>query len=350
MPQESTDALASGLRELLVVAQSDCRRDRARLCGIAAGAGGASRGLCRDRLRHRPQQGGTHQQWRVADAHAARTSAWPRRARRGDFHATVGFFRNRESECACDLRADAAVAPPRAGPHLYRAHGRGYRAAFETRPVDRSGIHHLSRHDAGCAQAHPRKERAEGGRDFFLAYSPEREDPGNPDYETSTIPRVVGGDDPLDRRSRGGTLRPDREQGRAGGKLRHRRSGEADGEHLPRGEHRARQRTEADLRPHGHQCVGCDRCRENQALRLHAVLSGAGPRRALHSHRSVLPDVESARIQCADALHRACWRGQCGGTAPRHRRAGRSAQRQAAEEPLRRENPAARHGLQEECR
>lgn len=33
------------------------------------------------------------------------------------------------------------------------------------------------------------------GKDFFLAYSPEREDPGNIDFETSTIPKVVGGDD-----------------------------------------------------------------------------------------------------------------------------------------------------------
>ena len=32
------------------------------------------------------------------------------------------------------------------------------------------------------------------GRDFFLAFSPEREDPGNPDYHTATIPKVVGGD------------------------------------------------------------------------------------------------------------------------------------------------------------
>ncbi len=31
------------------------------------------------------------------------------------------------------------------------------------------------------------------GKDFFLAYSPEREDPGNPDYSTRTIPKVVGG-------------------------------------------------------------------------------------------------------------------------------------------------------------
>ena len=31
------------------------------------------------------------------------------------------------------------------------------------------------------------------GEDFFLAYSPEREDPGNPNFTTSTIPKVVSG-------------------------------------------------------------------------------------------------------------------------------------------------------------
>src|SRR5918994_502861 len=31
------------------------------------------------------------------------------------------------------------------------------------------------------------------GRDFFLAYSPERVDPGNQDYTTTNIPKVVGG-------------------------------------------------------------------------------------------------------------------------------------------------------------
>ncbi len=34
------------------------------------------------------------------------------------------------------------------------------------------------------------------GKDFYLAYSPEREDPGNPDYTASGIPKVVGGMDP----------------------------------------------------------------------------------------------------------------------------------------------------------
>ncbi len=34
------------------------------------------------------------------------------------------------------------------------------------------------------------------GTDFFLGFSPEREDPGNPNFETSTIPKVVAGDGP----------------------------------------------------------------------------------------------------------------------------------------------------------
>ncbi|MDQ6891339.1 MAG: nucleotide sugar dehydrogenase [Acidobacteriota bacterium] len=35
------------------------------------------------------------------------------------------------------------------------------------------------------------------GEDFFLAFSPEREDPGNARFATATIPKVVGGVDPL---------------------------------------------------------------------------------------------------------------------------------------------------------
>ena len=35
------------------------------------------------------------------------------------------------------------------------------------------------------------------GNDYFLAYSPEREDPGNPDYTAGGIPKVVGGHEKL---------------------------------------------------------------------------------------------------------------------------------------------------------
>ncbi|MFC5695800.1 UDP-N-acetyl-D-glucosamine 6-dehydrogenase [Pseudomonas sp. GCM10022186] len=34
------------------------------------------------------------------------------------------------------------------------------------------------------------------GEDLFLVYSPEREDPGNPNFETRTIPKVIGGHTP----------------------------------------------------------------------------------------------------------------------------------------------------------
>ena len=37
------------------------------------------------------------------------------------------------------------------------------------------------------------------GTDFYLAFSPEREDPANPDFTTRTIPKVVGGFDPASR-------------------------------------------------------------------------------------------------------------------------------------------------------
>jgi UDP-N-acetyl-D-glucosamine dehydrogenase len=37
------------------------------------------------------------------------------------------------------------------------------------------------------------------GEDYFVAYSPEREDPGNPDFTAGNIPKVVGGIDPPSR-------------------------------------------------------------------------------------------------------------------------------------------------------
>jgi UDP-N-acetyl-D-glucosamine dehydrogenase len=35
------------------------------------------------------------------------------------------------------------------------------------------------------------------GKDYFLAYSPEREDPGNPDFSAGRIPKVIGGYDSM---------------------------------------------------------------------------------------------------------------------------------------------------------
>jgi UDP-N-acetyl-D-glucosamine dehydrogenase len=41
------------------------------------------------------------------------------------------------------------------------------------------------------------KSGLEAGRDFFLCFSPERVDPGNPKYQTVNIPKVVGGSTPV---------------------------------------------------------------------------------------------------------------------------------------------------------
>jgi UDP-N-acetyl-D-glucosamine dehydrogenase len=38
------------------------------------------------------------------------------------------------------------------------------------------------------------KSNLTSGREFFIAYSPEREDPGNIEFSTTSIPKVVGGD------------------------------------------------------------------------------------------------------------------------------------------------------------
>jgi UDP-N-acetyl-D-glucosamine dehydrogenase len=48
---------------------------------------------------------------------------------------------------------------------------------------------------------HPVLERGglKVGQDVFLAFSPEREDPGNAHFSTKTIPKVVGADDPQSR-------------------------------------------------------------------------------------------------------------------------------------------------------
>jgi UDP-N-acetyl-D-glucosamine dehydrogenase len=49
----------------------------------------------------------------------------------------------------------------------------------------------------------PRFERAglRSGKDFFVAFSPEREDPGNPKFHTRNIPKIVGGMDDGARRA-----------------------------------------------------------------------------------------------------------------------------------------------------
>ena len=139
------------------------------------------------------------------------------------------------------------------------------------------------------------------------------------------IPKVVGGDGPTALASGRGALSIAVRAHGSGVLDADGRGGEADREHLSRRQHRARERAEACLRTHGHRRLGGDRCRQDEALRLHAVLPRPGARRPLHSDRPVLPHLEGARIRRRNPLHRARRRdqhahaGPCGGTVGQRR-------------------------------
>ncbi len=57
---------------------------------------------------------------------------------------------------------------------------------FENAPLVQTDIGHSE-------QSEKSNSKFVVGQDFFLAFSPEREDPNNPKYTTKTIPKVVGG-------------------------------------------------------------------------------------------------------------------------------------------------------------
>ena len=148
------------------------------------------------------------------------------------------------------------------------------------------------------------------GVDFHLAFSPERVDPGP--------------DRPHDQDRSQGRGRHQRGFDRGGGgAVRHRhrhrpsrldaggrRADKAAREHLPLGQHRARQRARTALRPDGDRHLGGRRRRRDEAVRLHAFRAGPRPRRPLHPDRPLLPDLEGAGVRLLDPIHRARRRGQ----------------------------------------
>ena len=143
------------------------------------------------------------------------------------------------------------------------------------------------------------------GVDFFLAFSPERVDPGNPTFNTHNVPKVVGGVGArVDASWRRALRRGDRDH-RAGQLAAGGRDGQAAREHLPHGQHRAGERNRADVRSPRPRRLGSREGGRDQAVRVHAVLSGPRPRRSLHPDRSVLPLVEGQADRLRSALHRA---------------------------------------------
>ena len=111
----------------------------------------------------------------------------------------------------------------------------------------------------------------EAGEDFHLAMSPERVDPGRTDWTTKTTPKVVGGLTPACTEAAAAVYRSAVDTVHDGLDARGGRADEAAREHLPLGQHRARQRARAALRPDGHRRLGGRRRRGDEAVRLHVV-------------------------------------------------------------------------------
>ena len=124
------------------------------------------------------------------------------------------------------------------------------------------------------------------GRDFALAYSPERIDPGRGLEHVAKTPKVVGRPHARGRRAREGLLRDVHPRGARRLDAARGRDGQADREHVPSREHRARQRARVPVEGPRRRPVGVDPRRRDEALRLHAVLPGPRRRRPLHRDRS----------------------------------------------------------------
>ena len=203
------------------------------------------------------------------------------------------------------LRADAAPEDEGSGSVLRRARRRSRGRDAQKRPADHSRVNDLSRHDRRSRPADAREPRRQGGRRLLPRLLARARGSGQPEIQH---PQHSQGRGRCWRREhRGGrpALRIDRRHRRAGQLDASRRDGEAAREHFPRGQHRHGQRARADVPQDGHRRVGSDRCGEDQAVRVHAVLPRSRAGRPLHSDRSVLSLVEGAAERLRMPVHRA---------------------------------------------
>jgi nucleotide sugar dehydrogenase len=166
------------------------------------------------------------------------------------------------------------------------------------------------------------------GKDFYVGFSPEREDPGNADFHTRSIPKIVSGL---------GAEAAELVESFYSNVVEHTVcvSSPATAEAVKITENVFRAVNVALVNElkvifDGYRCLGNHRCCCDQALWFHALLPGAGSWWALHSDRPVLPHMARTRIWCGDAVYRAGWRnkpchallchGEAGGSAGPHDR------------------------------
>jgi UDP-N-acetyl-D-glucosamine dehydrogenase len=149
----------------------------------------------------------------------------------------------------------------------------------------------------------PKFERRglKAGRDFFLIFSPEREDPGNPNFHTQNIPKVVGGVTPACKTL--GSLLYFQIVDRV---ITVSSTEVAEFTKILENTFRA-----VNIALVNELKILADRMNVDirssrvQTVRFYALLSGTRPRRALYSHRPLLSRLESQRAQLQHPFHRA---------------------------------------------
>ena len=147
---------------------------------------------------------------------------------------------------------------------------------------------------------------AELDKDFLLAFSPERVDPGNPQFQTHNIPKVVGGVSKDSTEAAAMLYGQIVERGASRFVGPRRRGVQAVGKHLSRDQYRHGERNGQALQRPRHRHLGGRPCGGDQAVRLYAVLSRAGHRRSLHPARPALFVVEGTSAWLRFAIHLAC--------------------------------------------
>ena len=141
-----------------------------------------------------PPQGRRHQPRRVVHPRRARRTRSPRSSATGACAPRPTSRVVRDARHGQHLRADAAAQDEGPRHVVHRVGGRGDRrptctracsSSSSRRPIPGRPRNSCSRCSsaAACGRA----------RDFFLAFSPERVDPGNPTFQTRNVPKVVGG-------------------------------------------------------------------------------------------------------------------------------------------------------------
>ena len=189
-----------------------------------------------------------HQPWReLRQGRPLRGTAAARRSGHAERH--LGLRPPQRGGGDPDRVADAAVSPARAGPLDRARRRRADRATAPEGAARRPGVDDLPRHDERAPAAAAGVGRPQGGRGLLPRLLARASRPGPRGLDDSEHAQDRRRHHARLHAARRSALRERARERRARLLAGGRRADEAAGEHLPLGEHRARQRARAALRP-----------------------------------------------------------------------------------------------------